>query len=169
VDDLALENTVNETRQFLRHATATIAYRGAKTLRGAPPEFAHFKAGPTTRTPLEILTHIGDLLEVSAARLRGPAQWKEAVPDSWERQTARFHAALASIDEALASDAPIEVSLDKWYQGPFADSLTHVGQLAMLRRMSGAPMKGEAYFYADIRPGRVGPDQAAPDTKYEFD
>ena len=160
---------MRETRDFLRHATATIAYRGAKAIRGAPPGFAHFKAGPTTRTPLEILAHIGDLLEVSAARLRGPAQWKTATPDSWERQAARFHAALASIDEALASDAPIEVSLLKWYQGPFADSLTHVGQLTMLRRLSGSPMKGEAYFYADIQAGRVGPDQAPAEGKYEFD
>jgi hypothetical protein len=160
---------MNETRRFLRHATATIAYRGAKTIRGAPPEFARFKAGPTTRTPLEILTHIGDLLEVSAARLRGPAQWNPMKPDAWERQVARFHAALASIDEALASDAPIEVSLEKWYQGPFADALTHVGQLAMLRRMSGAPMKGEAYFYAPIQAGRVGPDQVPTEEKYEFD
>lgn len=160
---------MNQTREFLRHATATIAYRGAKTLRGAPPEFAHFKAGPTTRTPLEILTHIGDLLEVSAARLRGPAQWNPATPDTWERQTARFHAALASIDEALAADAPIEVPLGKWYQGPFADALTHVGQLAMLRRMFGAPMKGEAYFYADIQPGRVGPDQISAAANNEFD
>src|SRR6059036_40175 len=110
-----MEDPMDEVRRFLRHATATIAYRGAKALRGAPPEFAHFKASPTTRTPLEILTHIGDLLEVSAARLRGPTQWKEAQPDNWERQTARFHAALASIDEALASDAPIDVPLEKWY------------------------------------------------------
>ena len=160
---------MNETRQFLRHATATIAYRGAKTVRGAPPEFATFKAGPTTRTPLEILAHIGDLLEVSAARLRGPAQWNPIPPDTWERQVARFHAALRSIDEALASDAPIEVPLGQWYQGPFADALTHVGQLAMLRRMSGHPMKGEAYFYAPIEAGRVGPDQQATDPKYEFD
>jgi len=160
---------MNEIRQFLRHATATIAYRGGKVLRGAPPEFAHYKASPTTRTPLEILSHIGDLLEVSGARLRGPTQWREAPLETWERQVARFHAALASIDAALASDQPIDVPLDKWYQGPFADSLTHVGQLAMLRRMSGAPMKGEAYFYADIRPGRVGPDQTPADPKYEFD
>lgn len=160
---------MNEVRQFLRHATAVIAYRGSKTLRGAPPEFAHFKAGPTTRTPLEILSHIGDLLEVSAARLRGPAKWNEAPVETWDKQVARFHAALASIEQALAADAPIEVPLDKWYQGPFADSLTHIGQLAMLRRMSGAPMKGEAYYFADIQPGRVGPDQAAPDAKFEFD
>ena len=160
---------VNEVRQFLRHATATIAYRGAKTLRGAPPEFANYKASPSTRTPLEILTHIGDLLEVSAARLRGPTQWKEASPDTWQQQVARFHRALASIDDALASGNPIEVPLEKWYQGPFADTLTHIGQLAMLRRMSGAPMKGEAYFFADIRAGHVGPDQPAPEAKYEFD
>src|SRR5262245_25740114 len=160
---------MRETRRFLRHANATLAYRGAKALRGAPPAFAHFKAGPTTRTPLEILAHIGDLLEVSAARLRGPAKWDPKPPDTWERQVARFHAALAAIDEALASDAPIEIALDRWYQGPFADALTHVGQLTMLRRLSGAPMKGEAYFYADIQAGRVGPDQAKPDDKYEFD
>jgi hypothetical protein len=160
---------MDETRELLRHATATIAYRGAKTLRGAPPEFAHYKASPTTRTPLEILTHLGDLLEVSAARLRGPAKWQPATPDTWERQTARFHAALASIDEALASEAPIEIPLGKWYQGPFADALTHIGQLAMLRRMSGSPMKGEAYVFADIRPGRVGAEQTPADAKYEFD
>lgn len=160
---------MDDVRRFLRHCTAVIAYRGAKALRGAPPEFAHYKASPTTRTPLEILTHIGDLLEVSGARLRGPAQWKEATPDSWESQVARFHAALASIDDALASGAPIDVSFEKWYQGPFADSLTHVGQLAMLRRMSGAPMKGEAYFFADVRTGHVGPDQVPAEEKYEFD
>jgi hypothetical protein len=160
---------VTEVRRFLRHATATLAYRGAKALRGAPPEFAHFKVGPTSRTPLEILAHIGDLLEVSAARLRGPAQWDPKPPDTWERQVARFHAALATIDEALASDAAIEVTLDRWYQGPFADALTHVGQLAMLRRLSGTPMKGEAYFYAQIEPGRVGPDQTPAEPRYEFD
>lgn len=160
---------MNETRQFLRHATATIAYRGAKTMRGAPPEFAHFKATPTTRTPLEIVAHLGDLLEVSAARLRGPAQWNPQPPDTWDKQVARFHAALDSIDQALASDHPIDVPLGQWYQGPFADALTHVGQLAMLRRMSGHPMKGESYFYAPIEPGRVGAEQQAPEAKYEFD
>lgn len=158
-----------EVRQFLRHCTAVIAYRGSKALRGAPPEFANFKASPTTRTPLELLSHIGDLLEVSAARLRGPAKWNEAPLETWDKQVARFHAALQSIEDALTSDQPIDVPLDKWYQGPFADSLTHVGQLAMLRRMSGAPMKGEAYYYADIKPGRVGPDQVAAEEKYEFD
>ncbi|HET9326608.1 MAG TPA: DinB family protein [Candidatus Eisenbacteria bacterium] len=160
---------MNETQQFLRHATATLAYRGAKTLRGAPPEFAHFKAGPTTRTPLELLAHIGDLLEVSAARLRGPAQWDPKPPDTWEKQVARFHRALAAIDQALASDVTSDVDLQRWYQGPFADALTHVGQLAMLRRLSGHPMKGEAYFYAPIEAGRVGAEQRATDPKYEFD
>jgi len=160
---------MSDARSLLRHATATLAYRGGKTLRGASPEVANFKAGPSTRTPLEILTHIGDLLEVSAARLRGPAQWKEATPDTWERQVARFHAALASIDEALASTAPIDVSLEQWFQGPFADSFTHIGQIAMLRRMAGSPVKGEAYFYADIRAGHVGPDQSEADPKYEFE
>jgi len=160
---------MDDTRAFLRHTLATLAYRGGKSVRGAPPEFAAFKADATSRTPAQIVAHIGDLLEVSAARLRGPTQWKEASPDTWQQQVARFHRALASIDDALASGNPIEVPLEKWYQGPFADALTHIGQLAMLRRMSGAPMKGEAYFFADIRAGHVGPDQPAPEAKYEFD
>jgi len=160
---------MKETREFLRHANATLAYRGAKVLRGAPPEFAHFKVGPSSRTPLEILTHIGDLLEVSARRLRGPATWQPATPDSWENQVARFHRGLAEIDAGLKDDAPVEIPLDRWYQGPFADALTHVGQIGMLRRLAGCPVKGEAYFYADVRPGRVGPDQPDPDPQYEFD
>ena len=43
-----------------------------------------------------------------------------------------------------------------------ADALTHVGQLMMLRRMSGSPVYGENYIVADIVTGRVGPDQSPP-------
>jgi hypothetical protein len=47
-------------------------------------------------------------------------------------------------------------------QGPIADALTHVGQIAMLRRLAGCPIPGENYFAADIAPGRVGAQQAQP-------
>ena len=160
---------MNEIRQFLRHATAVLAYRGSKTLRGAPPEFANFKASPTTRTPIEILAHIGDLVEISARRLSGPTKWQEVPPDTWEKQTARFHAALKAIDDRLASPEPIDLDFNKWYQGPFIDAMQHVGQLAMLRRMFGAPIQGEAFYFADIRAGQVGPDQPEPESKYTFE
>ena len=119
---------MSETRQFLRHATATIAYRGAKVPRGAPPD------SRTTRPDLDAHAAGDPVAHRGSARgrrgaLRGPTQWREAPLETWERQTARFHAALASIDAALAADASIEAPLDKWYQGPFADALTHVGQL----------------------------------------
>ena len=160
---------MSESRAFARHVIATIAYRGSKAVRGAPPEFADFKAGPTTRTPVEILAHIGDLLEISAARLHGPARWHDATALPWEREIARFHAMLAAVDAALVDERPIVVKLEPWFQGPIADALTHIGQLAMLRRLSGFPMKGEANLFAGIEPGRVGADQTPPDPTKEFD
>jgi hypothetical protein len=40
--------------EALRHAVATVAYRGGKTLRGAPPDFAEFRVAAGSRTPLEL-------------------------------------------------------------------------------------------------------------------
>jgi hypothetical protein len=37
----------------------------------------------------------------------------------------------------------------------------------MLRRLAGAPVKGENYFKAEIQAGRVGPEQMPP--RREFD
>ena len=53
------------------------------------------------------------------------------------------------------------------FQGPIADALTHIGQIGMMRRMAGAPVRGENYFKADIAAGRVGAEQSAP--RFEFD
>jgi hypothetical protein len=53
------------------------------------------------------------------------------------------------------------------FQGPIADALTHVGQLNMLRRTAGSPVRGESYARAEIVRGRVGAEQAAP--RFEFD
>jgi hypothetical protein len=48
-----------------------------------------------------------------------------------------------------------------------ADALTHIGQIAMLRRLAGAPVRGENYFRAEIILGRVGPEQSV--ARVEFD
>ena len=101
-------------RELLRHALATLAYRAAKAVRGAPASFADFQAGPTSKTPVGIVTHMGDLFD-------------------WAR------------------------------------ALAHTGQLAMLRRLHGAPIKGESYNRADIAAGRVGPDQTPAQSRHEFD
>jgi len=154
-------------RKFLRHTVATLAYRGGKALRGAPHEFAAFAAGPTSRAPGAILAHLCDLMDWAASIAEGEQRWFDSTPGAWETDVARFHAALAHFDEILVRQDLAPEIAERLFQGPIADALTHVGQLAMLRRLAGAPMKGENYFKAEIVAGRVGSDQAAP--RREFD
>jgi hypothetical protein len=154
-------------REMLRHTVATLAYRGGKAVRDAHDSFATFKASETTRTPAEILAHVGDLLDWALSIAKGNETWNNSEPLAWNDEVARFHAALKSFDDYLASDAALDASCERLFQGPIADALTHVGQIAMLRRIAGEPMKGENYSRAKIEVGRVGVDQETP--KREFD
>ena len=153
---------MDATRAFLRHTLATVAYRGGKALRGAPPHFAAFTCGDSSRTPAEILAHVGDLFDWALTIARGEQAWHNSTPLAWDAEVARFFATLQRFDDFLASDAPLRETPEKLFQGPMADALTHVGQLAMLRRLANAPIKGENYHKAEIAAGRVGADQAAP-------
>ena len=154
-------------RELLRHTLAVVAYRGAKALRGAPSDFATLKAGTSTREPLEILAHINDLYDWALWMAKGEWTWNNSKPGTWEQEVARFHAGLAAFDAYLASDAPLGNSAEILIAGPIADSLTHIGQINMLRRIGGSPVKGESYAKAEIVAGRVGPEQSPP--KREFD
>lgn len=144
---------------MLRHTLATLAYRGGKVLDGVPADFADFRAAPGTRTPAEILAHLGDLLDWSLALADGRHDWHDSPPLRWELERARFFAALQRLDERLASSEALGCPPEKLFQGPVADALTHVGQIAMLRRFAGHPVRGENYFLAEIRAGSVGPRQ----------
>jgi hypothetical protein len=161
------ETEMDETRAFLRHTLATLAYRGAKAVRGAPASFADFKASPSTRTPVEILAHIGDLFDWGLWMARGEQRWNDSTPLPWEQEVARFHATVAAFDAQLAGDEPLGATVEKLFQGPIADAHTHVGQINLLRRMAGAPVRGESYARAEIVAGRVGAEQAPP--RHEFD
>jgi hypothetical protein len=97
----------------------------------------------------------------------GSRQWHDSAPIPWEKECERFFAALKKFDDFLASDKPLQAPIEKLFQGPVADAFHHVGQIAMLRRMAGCPIKGENYYVADIAMGRVGAEQAAP--RKEFD
>jgi hypothetical protein len=147
-------------REMLRHALATLAYRGAKALREAPPSFANFDGAG--RPPLKIVAHLGDLMEWGLSMANGTRKWHDTEPSSWDAECGRFFAALQAFDDYLRSDAEVQCELTRLFQGPIADALTHVGQIAMLRRMAGAGIGGENYFVAQIESGRVGPDQAPP-------
>jgi hypothetical protein len=155
------------SRELLRHTLATLAYRGGKAVRDAPPGFAAFRLSEGGRTPAEILAHVGDLFDWALSLAQGRQAWKDSAPLPWGAEVARFFAALERFDAVLASDAALASPAEKLFQGPIADALTHVGQITMLRRLSGAPIKGENYFQAEIAAGRVGPQQAAP--RKEFD
>lgn len=152
---------------LLRHSVAILAYRGGKALRGAPAEFAGFKASPTTRTPVEILAHVGDLLDWACRHAQGRSEWHNSTPLPWDQEVARFFASMDKFDKLLTSSEVLGCPPEKLFQGPIADALTHIGQIAMLRRMSGSPIKGENYFTANIEEGRVGPNQTPP--RIEFD
>jgi hypothetical protein len=154
-------------RELLRHIVATLAYRGGKAVRKAPAGFTDFRGCASGRSTGQILAHIGDLLEWGLSIAQGKQSWKSSEPLPWEKESGRFFDNLKNFDDYLASAEPLHVPAEKLFQGPVADALTHVGQIAMLRRMAGAPVKGENYFVADIAAGRVGSEQAAP--KREFD
>jgi hypothetical protein len=161
------EYFMTDSRDFLRHTLSTLAYRGGKAIRNAGPNFSDYGAPETSRPPVKILAHIGDLMEWALAMSEGRRDWSDSLPLEWEKEGERFFAALKKFDDYLASGKPLQVSAEKLFQGPIADALTHVGQIAMLRRMAGVPTKGENYFVAEITVGRVGADQAPP--RKEFD
>jgi hypothetical protein len=157
---------MDEKRALLRHTVATVAYRGAKAVAGAPPSFAGYTCGPSTRTPAQILAHIGDLFDWALTIAQGAQKWHESAPLEWTAEGVRFFDAVERFDEFLASDAPLHETPEKLFQGPIADALTHIGQLTMLRRLADSPIKGENYHKADVVVGRVGAAQTAP--KREF-
>ena len=154
-------------RELLRHTVATLAYRGGKAARNAPAGFAEFRACPSRRTPAQILAHLGDLLDWGLSIAQGKQRWNSSQPLPWHKETDRFFAALKRFDDYLVSAESLHASAEKLFQGPVADALTHVGQIAMLRRMAGGPMKGESYFVANIVSGRVGPEQTPPKGEYD--
>lgn len=154
-------------RQLLRHSVATVAYRSGKALRNAPDHFGTFHIGDKTRTPAQILAHVGDLFDWALSIAQGNQAWRDSAPLPWNAEIERFFAAVKKFDDYLASSEPLRSSAEGLFQGPVADALTHIGQIAMLRRLAGSPIKGENYFRAEIAVGRVGLEQSAPRREFE--
>jgi hypothetical protein len=142
-------------RELLRHMVATVAYRGGLACVDAPESFAAFRATSTTRTAGELLAHIGDLLEGSLHLVQGEMVYLTSTPLPWKEEVTRFFSAVKAFDSYLASEAPLACPVEKLVQGPIGDALTHVGQIVMLRRMAGNPIRSAAYFTAEIVAGEV--------------
>jgi hypothetical protein len=148
---------MNEKRDLLRHTLAALAYRAKRALDNAPETFATFDG--CGRSPVKILAHMGDLFDWALSSVQGNERWHNSTPLPWADEKARFFAALEVFDVYLASDAPLHASAEALFQGPIADALTHVGQLAMQRRLAGAPTRGENFFVAAIAAGQVSAEQ----------
>lgn len=158
---------MEKNTDFLRHTVATVAYRGEKAVRNAPEHFANFKIGETTRTPVEILAHIGDLFDWALTMVKGDVKWNNATPLAWNDEVNRFFQTLKTFDDYLASDAEINAPFENIFQGPIADAIQHIGQINLLRRLADSPIRGESYFRSEIEIGKVGKNQS--EKRFEFD
>lgn len=167
MDAKSAKTPADTNRQLLRHVLATVAYRGGKALRGAPSTFAEFRANPSCRTPGQILAHIGDEYEWALSQAIGQEKWSVSKPLPWEDEIRRFFATLQALDDYLASDSALDASPEKLFQGAIADSLTHIGQISILRRLAGSPVRAENYSRAEIVAGRVGSEQARPSREFD--
>ena len=149
--DLSLESK----RDLLRHLVATLAYRGGIAVLGPPLNFSEFRIHETTRTAGEILAHLGDLVQGSLYLVKGEFVYLQSSPQTWEEDVKRFFNAVKEFDLYLASEAPLAQPIEKILQGPIADALTHVGQIVMMRRLAGKPIREASYFTAEIKAGEI--------------
>ena len=157
---------MTDTRKFLRHFLASLAYRTQKALRGAPQGFGDFRAGTHLRTPHELVWHMTGVIGYAGTMLRGGRFVPQQMP-TFAEEIARFHETLAALHADFADPAlRAAISDQQFLQGPLSDAMTHAGQLAMLRRLAGSPVPSENFIFAAIDTGNVTanqPEPAAPD------
>lgn len=154
---------MNEKREILRHFLAALAYRTQKALRDAPPGFGDFTPPAQVRSPAALLRHMTSVLGYARTYFVGGHYWPEPLP-TLEHEIARFHEMLEDLSRLLGDGTPMLQGMteERLLQGPFADAMTHAGQLAMLRRFAGAPIPPENFIVADITKERLGVDQSEP-------
>lgn len=153
----------NDQKQMLRHFLAALAYRTQKALRGAPREFGEFNAGSEVRTPKELVRHMTSVLGYARTYFIG-GQYRPEPLASLNDEVVRFHQMLESLSSHVNEPESQlrNTTAEQLLQGPFADAMTHAGQLAMLRRLAGAPVPPENFIVANINAGRLGIDQPQP-------
>jgi hypothetical protein len=155
---------MDRDRELLLHFLAAIAYRAQKALRDAPAGFPDFAAGRRARTPVEILRHMTSLMGYTRTLfVGGTYPFKPEPLPTFADEIARFHRLLEEVGALIRSDEQrCSISPEQLLQGPLADTMTHVGQLAMLRRLAGSPVPPENFIYAQVEGDRLGVDQAPP-------
>jgi hypothetical protein len=160
---------MNEKRRMLKHFLAALAYRTQKALRGATVEFANFSAGNRTRTPHELIVHMRSVLGYARTFFIG-GTYPFPKTEDWQKDIEAFHAMLEDLGRHIDSDTPLRgTTEERMLQGPFADAMTHAGQIAMLRRLHGEPVASENFILADVSSENLTsaqPDPIAPDANW---
>ena len=153
---------MNDKRDMLVHFLAELAYRTQKALRGAPEDFASFRAGPKVRTPHELLHHMDSVLGYARTLIVGGSYRVPCMP-SFRAEVERFHSTLADLARVIAETSHWDgITPEQLLQGPLSDAMTHAGQLAMLRRLAGHPVPPENFVFAKISAANLGPHQPLP-------
>jgi hypothetical protein len=147
---------------LLRHFLAALAYRTQKALRDAPPTFGAFQAGRQVRSPAELVRHMTSVLGYARTFFVGGSYRPEPLP-TLDAEVGRLHGMLHDLRDLIGRGTALRgATPEQLLQGPLADAMTHVGQLAMLRRLAGSPVAPENFVVASIDPANVGPAQPAP-------
>jgi len=153
---------MDNKRHMLRHFLAALAYRTQKALRDAPDDFADFKAGNDVRTPKELVRHMTSVLGYARTFFIGGEYRPEPLP-AFRDEIERFHEMLADLRTHLESGTKlVGLTEERLLQGPLSDAMTHAGQLAMLRRLHGDPVRSENFIHAAISHENLTPDQPDP-------
>ena len=153
---------MSDKHAILRHYLAALAYRTQYALRGAPESFGTFQAGNQVRTPAELVRHMTSVLGYARTFFEGGRYRPDPLPDL-DGEVTRFHSMLEDLARHLRAGTELKSRTEeRLLQGPFADAMTHAGQLAMLRRLSGSPVRPENFVVASVDPDNLGPDQPEP-------
>lgn len=140
--------------EYLRHTLATIAYRFQKSVSVAGKGFAGFSLGKGSRNTTEIIHHIYHVLwwtRVFVQEERFINEKPEKL--SFALEIKRVNSELAVLDKVFSETALGMDFSKRLLQGPLSDVLTHIGQLSMLSRLNGHPIKGEDFSSAEISTG----------------
>ncbi len=154
---------MQDKRKLLNHFLAALAYRTQKALREAPKDFGSFRVNDGVRTPAELVRHMASVLGYARTYFVGGHYWPEPL-NTFEEEIERFHEMLGLLAQHLRNgDALLEgMTEERLLQGPFSDAMTHAGQLALLRRLAGAPVPPENFIVAEIKEERLGRNQPEP-------
>ena len=140
-------------QKAIRHILATIGYRFNKTVTAVDIAFGDFEAGNDAKKPSEIIHHITQIL-FFAKKVFGDDIPSKIELLSYPEEIARFYKILNELDLLVCDVIIRDLPYYKLIQGPLADILSHVGQLALLRRLYGSPIAAEDFMEADIQSGR---------------